>query len=233
MDAFIARDTKAETTTEVESRRVEPSGCEPVTRRSVARLDAERRLVERRARRSSHRSSTSSMPTDSRTSPSGMVAASVFQRRRRSKVDSTPPSDVACTQSFVLRVSRSAAIAPWASTIETIAAEPGVADLADAGCSGRRRTSSWALAWARSTRRCRVRRPRSASQASSGAGDGADQVAAVLEHGVELVVAGDDRAEQDVAVPGEVLRRGVHDQVDAELERRCSRGVAKVLSTTT
>ena len=63
--------------------------------------------------RSSHRSSTSSMPTDSRTRPSGMVAGSAFQRRRRSKVDSTPPRLVACTHSRVVWVSRSAASAPW------------------------------------------------------------------------------------------------------------------------
>ena len=65
------------------------------------------------------------MPTDIRTRPSGIVAGSVFQRRRRSKVDSTPPRLVACTHSVVLWVSRSAASAPWASTIETIAPKPG------------------------------------------------------------------------------------------------------------
>ncbi len=69
-------------------------------------------VVEGAGSRSAQRSSTSSMPTDSRTSASGIVAGSVFQRRRRSKVDSTPPRMVACTHSFVLCVSRSAASAP-------------------------------------------------------------------------------------------------------------------------
>ena len=78
--------------------------------------------------RSAHRSSTSSMPTESRTRPSGMVVGSDFQRRRRSNVDSTPPRLVACTHSAVERTSRSA----WSAvgrTIEIIAAEAGVADL--------------------------------------------------------------------------------------------------------
>ena len=44
-------------------------------------------------------------------------------------------------------------------------------------------------------------------------------VAAALEHGVELVVAGDDRAELEVAVAGEVLGRRVQHHVGAELER--------------
>ena len=44
-------------------------------------------------------------------------------------------------------------------------------------------------------------------------------VAAPLEHVVEVVVPGDDRAELQVAVAGEVLGRRVHDHVGAELER--------------
>ena len=53
-----------------------------------------------------------------------MVEASVFQRRRRSKVDSTLPRDVALTHSDVEWVSRSARSAP-STTIATIAPKPG------------------------------------------------------------------------------------------------------------
>ena len=52
-----------------------------------------------------------------------------------------------------------------------------------------------------------------------GAGDRADQVAPVLQDPVELVVAGDDRAQQGVAVAGEVLGRGVDHHVGPELQR--------------
>ena len=52
-----------------------------------------------------------------------------------------------------------------------------------------------------------------------GAGDGPQQVAALLEHGEQLVVAGDQRAQQRVGVTCEVLGRGVDDQVRAEVER--------------
>ena len=93
--------------------------------RRYARATRQPTQPSRAARRSSQRSSTSSMPTDSRTSPSGMVAASAFQRRRRSRLDSTPPSEVAWIQSRVLRLSRSAAISPWARTMLTIAPNPG------------------------------------------------------------------------------------------------------------
>ncbi len=49
--------------------------------------------------RSRHRSSTSSMPTDSRSRSSGTVGDSVAKRRRRSSDDSTPPRLVAGTHS--------------------------------------------------------------------------------------------------------------------------------------
>ena len=52
-----------------------------------------------------------------------------------------------------------------------------------------------------------------------GPGDRAEQVAAPLEHVVQLVVARDDGAHQHVGVAGDVLRRRVHDQVDTPLER--------------
>ena len=102
------------------------------------------------------------------------------------------------------------------------------------GARASRRPAPVALAWARSTRRWRVRRPRSASHASNGPGDRAEQVAAALQDVVQLVVAGDDRAHHHVAVAGEVLA--------SPSGRRCRRqsssgrwssGVAKVLSTTT
>ena len=57
-----------------------------------------------------------------------------------------------------------------------------------------------------------------------GARDRADQVAAALEHRPELVVAGDDRTHLHVGVAGEVLRRGVHDEVDAVLEGALEQG---------
>ena len=81
--------------------------------------------------RSAQRSSTSSMPTEARTSASGIVAASDFHRRRRSKVDSTPPRLVACTHSRVERHSRSAASGPPGRHERDDGAEAGVADLAD------------------------------------------------------------------------------------------------------
>jgi hypothetical protein len=61
----------------------EPAGGRQVRAESRARL------------RSSHRSSTSSIPTERRIRPSGIVAGSDFHRRRRSWVDSTPPREVA------------------------------------------------------------------------------------------------------------------------------------------
>ena len=72
--------------------------------------------------------------------------------RRRSKVDSTPPSEVACTHNDVACVSRSAASAVG-STTEIDRAEARVADTRWPGATSSRRASSAALACARSTRR--------------------------------------------------------------------------------
>ena len=119
------------------------------------------------AARSAQRSSTSSMPTDIRTSPSGMVAASVFQRRRRSNVDSTLPSEVACTHSDVEWVSRSARSAPVDARSRRSRRSRGSAPPRPRGAPRGGARARSALACARSTRRCRVRRPRSASQASN------------------------------------------------------------------
>jgi len=55
-------------------------------------------------------------------------------------------------------------------------------------------------------------------------GDGPSQVATALDHGVEVVVAHDDRTHLDVGMAGEVLRRGVDDEVDAVLERALEQG---------
>ena len=66
-------------------------------------------------------------------------------------VDSTPPRLVACTHSFVLRVSGRLPSRPGPARSDD-PAHAGIADLTDGGCDSRRRTSSWALAWARSTR---------------------------------------------------------------------------------
>ena len=164
------------------------------------------------------------MPTESRTSPSGIVAGSVFQRRRRSNVDSTPPSEVACTHSFVLWVSRSAASAPWASTIDDDAAEARVADLADRRVPGQPAHQLLGVRLGPLDPQVQGAQAAQRQPRLEGAGDRAEQVAPALQHGVQLVVAGDHRAHEHVAVAGEVLRRRVHDQVDVELQRRLQQG---------
>src|SRR6476659_2698352 len=108
MEAFLSRDTKAE----------RDCSEQPRTRNECA-------VAASADSRSAQRSSTSSMPTLSRTRPSGIVAGSVFHRRRRSRVDSTPPSEVACTHREVDRVRRSAASAPPARTTDTMPPKPG------------------------------------------------------------------------------------------------------------
>ena len=167
--ASSPRDTKAETRL--------TAGAAPVrTSRARSRSRPTVQSTQRRApARSSHRSSTSSMPTDSRTRPSGMVAGSVFQRRRRSNVDSTPPRLVACTHSRGLageQVGGHRALGEHDRRRSR--RSRGSGPRRPPGAPPSRRTSSWALACARSTRRCRVRRPRSASQASKVPGHRAD-----------------------------------------------------------
>ena len=61
-----------------------------------------------------------------------------------------------------------------------------------------------------------------------GCGDRAAQAAQLLDPRAVLVRGADNGAEEDVVVPAEVLRRAVHDDVRAVLERpeqdRCRRG---------
>ena len=174
-------------------------------------------------------------PTAAAGSP-GTAGDSAACRRRRSSVDSTPPRLVACTQSRVAEHTRSAAVgARRAPRSPTIAPKPasaprpargrgrrqrGCRTRSTAGWSGSRRASSAALAPARSTRRCRVRSPRSASQASNGPAIAPCSVRWRVQPRARASSSRRDRgAEQDVGVPGEVLRHRVHDDVGAELER--------------
>jgi glycerol-3-phosphate dehydrogenase (NAD(P)+) len=117
--------------------------------------------------RSFQRSSTSSIPTDRRSSPSGTSGDSLTHRRRRSRVDSTPPSEVACVQRRTRRSTHSAASAVG-RTMASIAPKPGSRTSTPAAAS--REASSRALAEARSIRSASVRRPRRASHASNGPG---------------------------------------------------------------
>ena len=162
------------------------------------------------------------------------MSGSLACRRRRSSVDSTPPRLVACTQSRVRPASRSAAAAPPASSIATIAPKPricaaarlpgspgsdGCRTRATAGCADEPPASSAALAPARSTRRCRVRRPRRASHASAGPGDRAVHGAVAVQPPASAASRGDRGAEHDVGVAGQVLGHRVHDDVRAVVER--------------
>jgi NAD-dependent SIR2 family protein deacetylase len=74
---------------------------------------------------SSQRSSTSSTPTDIRSSVSGTAVDSPDHRRRRSIDDSTPPRLVACTHSSVDSHTSSAACGSPRSSTDTIAPKPG------------------------------------------------------------------------------------------------------------
>ena len=97
-----------------------------------------------------------------------------------------------------------------------------------------RRTSSAALAWARSTRTCRVRRPRSASQASNVPGDRAEQVAAPLQHVVQLRRRAVTTAPISTSEwPARYLVAVCTTRSAPSVERLLEQGVAKVLSTTT
>ena len=73
--------------------------------------------------RSAQRSSTCSIPTDSLTKPSGTVGSSPGQRRRRSRVDSTPPRLVAKTHSEHASMNASAVLAS-ASSMEISEPKP-------------------------------------------------------------------------------------------------------------
>ena len=168
--------------------------------------------------------------------PSGMVAGSDFHRRRRSKVDSTPPSEVACTHSEVERASRSAASAPSGEhDRRRCRRSRGSGPRRPPGARPAGGPARWRWLWARSTpqvqgaqaaqgepgleacrgsRRCRSRRPFSTSYSWSSRGD--------------------DRAQERRRCG----RRGTWWPSARRGRRpassgRCSSGVAKVLSTTT
>ena len=110
----------------------------------------------------------------------------------------------------------------------TMPPNPGWRTRSTAGCSRSRPASSRALAWARSTRRCSVRSPRSASQTSIGPAMAPWRVRWVSIRSwwarPASVRGGDDGAEQHVAVAGQVLGHRVHDDVGAELERALEQG---------
>ncbi len=95
---------------------------EPVSGVRVTGPSAQRR---RAWSRSAHRSSTSSMPTESRSSSSGTAGGSAGCRRRRSIWDSTPPRLVEWVHSRVAAATCSAPSAPPGTSIDTIAPNPG------------------------------------------------------------------------------------------------------------
>ena len=95
------------------------------------------------------------------------------------------------------------------------AAEARVAHLDDAGCASKRGSSACAVAWARSSRTGRVRRPRSARNASSGAGIAPRRLRVDEQRVVVPGVRDDDGAHQHVAV----ARRGT----SSRSARRCPR----------
>ena len=140
--------------------------------------------------RSAQRSSTSSMPTDSRTSAVG--------DRGRLGLPAPAPLEGRLDAAQRRRVHPQRRLADeQVGGQRTLgehdrddAAEAGVAHLGDRRVlAAGERTSAWALAWARSTRRCRVRRPRSASQASSVPGVRPMRSTPSVQDVVQLVVA--------------------------------------------
>ena len=170
--------------------------------------------------RSAQRSSTSSMPTDIRTRPSGMVGGlgppppPALERRldaaQRGGVHPQPGR----------AHSRSAASAPLGEhDRDDRRRSRGSGPRRSAGAGAAAAASSAALAWARSTRRCSVRMPRRASQASKAPGTLPVSERRSSSTSWSCVVGGHDRAEQDVAVTGEVLRGRVHHDVGAQRER--------------
>ena len=180
--------------------------------------------------RSRQRSSTSSMPTESRIRFSGTLPARSGMRRRRSSWLSTPPRLVECTQTRVAAQTRSAASAPPATSIDDDAApNPGWRTRSTAGCAAqprgeleRRWPGPARPAGAGCAARAAPARPPSARR-SRRAGCGAvEQPLVVGATGIRR--GGDHGAEEDVAVAGEVLGHRVHDDVGAELERPLEQG---------
>ena len=151
-------------------------------------------------------------------------------------VDSTPPSDVACTHSEVERVHEVGRVgAAGEHDARRCRRSRGSGPRAIAGCVVEpprqlgRRCSRPARPAA-----CRVRSPRSASHDSSVPGIAPTRSRRPLSTSYSCVVGGHHGAEHDVGVTGEVLGRGVHDEVGAQRRAAAgSSGVAKVLSTTT
>ncbi len=109
------------------------------------------------------------------------------------------------------------------------AAEAGVADLADRRVLAEPAHQLLGVGLGPLDAQVQGAHPAQRQPGLEGAGRRAEQVAAALEHAVELVVVGDDRPHQHVAVPGEVLGRRVHDDVGAQrqrlLEQRRGEGV--------
>ena len=198
------------------------------------------RTQRRRAwSRSAQRSSTSSMPTESRIRFSGTVggspgsggAARSATRRRRGW--SRAP-----TAGAARRDPRRRPRAPPRTSIDDDARRSrGSGPARRAGWAASRRASSAALAWparpagAGCAARAAPARPPSARRSRRA---GAVRAAAARAVGAGRRRAGvTGGAEHTSEWPDEVLGDRVHDDVGAELSGRCSRGVAKVLSTTT
>ena len=147
-----------------------------------------------------------------------MVVGSDFQRRRRSNDDSTPPRLVACTQSAVARTSRSALVGGGQDDRDH-PAEAGVADLGEQRVVGEAARELGGVRLGALDPQVQRAQAAQREPGLERSGRVALDVAAPLEHVVEIVVAGDDRSELHVAVAGEVLGRRVHHHVGAELER--------------
>ena len=113
------------------------------------------------------------------------------------------------------------------------AAEPGVADLSTAGCAARRSARVAALAEERSTRRCRVRRPRSASHASNGPGIAPSRSRRPLSTAHSASSAVTTAPMRTSLWPARYLVAEWTTMSAPSASGCWSRGVAKVLSTTT
>ena len=184
------------------------------------------------------------MPTDSRTRPSGTDDSSPGQRRRRSRVDSTPPRLVAKThsrQAVDQGVRRrgvgeldgdqrpEAGHRPARPPMRRVVGSPGKRTRWTAGWPASRSASSWAFCCARSRRsgqgaqaaqrQVDLHRPR----------DGAEGVPDLSErrHRLQVVRPRHHRPEQHVGVPGEHLGHRVHDQAGSVLERPLQQGSGK------
>ena len=207
----------------------------PRSRRRATRSPGQTTRSSSARRRSSHRSSTSSMPTDIRTRPSGIVAGSDFQRRRRSKRRLHPAQRGGVHPQLVLRVSRSAAIgALRRARSRRCRRTPGSGPRRSPGARASRRHQLLGVGLRALDPQVQRAQPAQGQPGLEGPGHGTDEVAPALEHGVQLVVAGAPRRPS----ARRCARRGTSSP-SAPRGRRSSssgvwsRGVAKVLSTTT